>query len=784
MATEQKQFVISRRFHSSYDKSIAGKVSAALEKLMKDPTSPGLHVEEPQNVVDDRIRTARVDSKHRLVFFDLGVSLLLQGVYGHDEAYAVASTAYARVNPQSGFPEIRQTEAPPTSESTAPRGGRFYTDSELKALEQKAAAQAIAEYQQETEGSSTPVLGDYTPEQLEEGLGVDHVLAQFAVTAPEDELLAQLERVDGWQGQALLDLATGTSLDEVREAYIRTDQDLGGTDVGVPSDSEDMMRAINDPRSASQFHLIVDDEALRTALEGKSFAEWRLFLHPDQKKYVEQQTSGPFRLSGGAGTGKTVVLVHRAVRLARRDTHARVLVVSFTKNLVEMIAQQIHELAPGVRVHDTLGNPGICVMTMDQVASQVVRTASQDPRGRRLSGAMNHVLGWGLEKRPQYRSGGSHGTTPWEQAIDLVAGQNLPEHLKSRHFFVSEYSEVILPQEITDIRGYLRARRTGRGTSLGRVQRQAVWEVVEQYRREGAAATAVDWDEAAALATAVLHGEGLAEGQSAPEPMADHLLIDEGQDFSPTRWKLARAVVAEGSDDLFIAEDANQRIYGNRIVLSHYGIQVRGRSRRLRLNYRTTEQNLQWALKVLDGGSYDLDEAEGTASGATEQPDDRYLSSRLGPDPVLLTASSLTEEYDQVAELLQQWSAELDRESLDLSTLGILVRTQNQRTRLVRAMSDRGLAVSPVDKDHVPTGSPVAMTFHRAKGTEFTRVLLFDISEDSIPTYFEGTRYDEQAAEDTELRERSLLYVGATRARDMLAISWNRKGSPFLPARK
>lgn len=775
MTAPQKQLILDRGFLGSYEKSIAGKVNVTLEKLIKDPTTNGLHVEPIQNCADDRVRTARVDQFYRLVLFDLGSLWLLYGVYAHDDAYQVAAKAYARVNPTSGAAEIRQVD------STAIAGAEHYTDAELKALVEARAAEMVALQQEEGTASSFPEtpretvivasnpLAALAVEELTAQLGVDKSVATVAVRAEsEADLMAFLGRVGGWQADALLDLATGETLETVRERYTAVDEPVtGGTEVGVPSETDAVVRAVTTARAASQFHLIEDDAALEKALASGDFDAWRLFLHPDQQEYVDKKTSGPFRLSGGAGTGKTVVLVHRAVRLARKNPEARVLVVSYTRNLVDMIAQQIRALDPRVRMAGQLGQPGITVMTLDQVAHRVLGDANGS---QGLSQAMEEVVGWGVQRTPDYRSSGAYGASPWDEAIE-AAGTELPHQVAVPAFFQSEYQEVILPALITDEREYLRAPRVGRGTRLGRNQRRAVWAAVQRYRADGLATQSLDWDEAAAIAAAFLRRS---EGQLP----ADHVLIDEGQDFTPTRWQLARACVAEGPDDLFIAEDSNQRIYGQRIVLGHYGIKVVGRSRRLRLNYRTTEQNLALALKVLEGGEYNLDEVEGEAA---DHSNERYVSSRSGPVPVLLPARDLAQEYDLVAGLVTRWLKELADEGLSASTLGILTRTKKQRDALVRTLGELGVNAAPVDKQDIPQGTPAVMTLHRAKGTEFSRVLLFDVSEASIPRFFAGSDYDEKAHEDNALRERSLLYVGATRARDVLAISWSKRASQFLP---
>lgn len=787
MTAPTKQLIMDRDFFNTFEPSLTPKVTSTMEKLLKDHSTNGLHVEPIRNCADARVRTARVDRSYRMVLFDLGSFFLLSGVYMHDKAYAVAEQVYARVNPTSGAAEIRNVEP------VAGAAGTRYTDSELKKLvEERAAEMAALRHQEaappsatgevEEDGSSerNSLIG-YEASRLSAQLGVDVDTAIYAVgLATNTELVDFLSHVGGWQADALMDLATGNTLDEVRATYVLPEGDaaVAGTEVGVPSDSDAVIRAATSRQAGAQFHLIRDDAALEQALASGDFDAWRLFLHPDQKEYVEKRTNGPFRLSGGAGTGKTVVLVHRAVRLARDNPDTRILVVSFTRNLVDMIRTQIRARDSSVRINAHPGRPGIAVQTMDQVANWVLQQGAERAAGQpsqeenSFAASMKAVLGWGMLRKPAFRKAGAYGASPWDEAMN-AASSELPENLRVAPFFQSEYQEVILPGEITTVQDYARASRVGRGSRLGRKQRKAVWDVVTQYRDEGLAAQAVDWDEAAAVAAHLLRGPGA-------QPAADHVLIDEGQDFTPTRWKLARALVANGPDDLFIAEDSNQRIYGNRIVLGHYGIEIRGRARRLRLNYRTTEENLQLALKMLEGGSYNVDEIE-DAEGTAMRTGDRYISSRSGPVPTLLPADHLAHEYDMAAKLVEEWVSELSFENLDSNTLGILTRTRKQRDAVVHALNERGVSTAPVDTQDIPRGMPAVMTLHRAKGTEFSRVLLFGVSEDAIPRFFAGSQYDEQAAQDSALRERSLLYVGATRARDRLAISWSKEASPYLP---
>ena len=201
---------------------------------------------------------------------------------------------------------------------------------------------------------------------------------------------------------------------------------------------------------------------------------------------------------------------------------------------------------------------------------------------------------------------------------------------------------------------------------------------------------------------------------------------------------------------------------------------MRGRSRRLTRNYRTTRQNLDLAFGILDPGAYE--DMEGRAE------EHRYVSPRSGPEPLLIHTNDRAREIEEAAALLDLWLEE-DRDAGEQSapeTIAVLVRDRYQRDAVVTGLAQQGIEVRPVDREAVGRGRPVVMTMHRAKGLEFRKVLLFDVSEDSIPRSLRDQRYSEADRTDALLRERSLLYVAATRARDQLAISWSGRKSPLL----
>jgi superfamily I DNA/RNA helicase len=481
-----------------------------------------------------------------------------------------------------------------------------------------------------------------------------------------------------------------------------------------------------------------------------------VFLHPEQRKYAERSYAGPFRLSGGAGTGKTVVLLHRARMLARRDPGARVLLTTFTANLADQLRVDLDRLDPFLVYATGLGTPGVSVYGIDALASAVLRQA-----GLHVAADAEAVLGVATAQIGSRTPG-----TAWRDAID-AAGGALPTVLRAPAFLAAEYAQVVLPNRITSREAYYKVRRPGRGVALDRAKRSAVWDVIEAYRAAARIAGSVDFPEAATIAAAHLVRVAAAPGGS---HVADHVLIDEGQDLGPAHWQLMRALVGAHADDLFIAEDSHQRIYGQRVALSAYGIRIVGRSQRLTLNYRTTAQNLAYAISMLRGGTYvDLEEGPESASS--------YRSARSGPVPRLIPCATLTEELDKAADLIRSWVSSTDAPE----TIAVLVREQRQRDRLVTGLAERGVTIRAVDREHIKPGQPVAMTMHRAKGTEFSRVLLFGIDQGAIPRPLRDEQYAEDAWADALLRERSLLYVAATRARDELALSWSGDPSQLLP---
>jgi superfamily I DNA/RNA helicase len=719
---------------SKLDGSVKNKVYDFFEKLNADDTAPGLHIEPLNAALDPRVRTGRVDLHYRAILFRVedkssGTTYIYMGTWPHDEANKLAERATLRVNPINGTLEGLIGDAP---------------EAKPTVVESKPAPVPVVSY----------LAGvGYTLADLTDGLGIDPALAATAMAAPDESAL--LEAAAGgldWEGSALLDLATGIAIDTIRDKHGFTEDPV---DKSLDGDQQ-IIEALERPASKMQFAFIEDDEELRRVIEGGDFAAWRTFLHPEQRKYVEANTSGAFRLSGGAGTGKTVVAIHRARRLARDNPDARIILTTFNANLAQGLKADLAALDPELPIAEDPGDRGIYVGGIDALGRDVLHRAGAD-----VAAASERVFGRSIE----FGSKRTATEVVWREVAQTV-DSGLDANLATPVFLETEYVAVVLANRIITLEQYAKVARPGRGVRLSRPQRIGVWKLVEGFRRQSQMDETISFPEVLALAAEALR----IRAERDEGRLADHVIVDEAQDLHATHWALLRALAAEGSNDLFIAEDSHQRIYGSPIVLSRFGIKIVGRSRRLTLNYRTTAQNLHFAVGVLSGAEYrDLEQGEEATSD--------YRSARNGPQPELIPCDDQTAELGAVADKLRSWLEEGD---VQPESIAVLTRSQDERDRFVRGLGERGVTVRAVDKSTAPPGQPVVMTMHRAKGMEFSRVILSGADDKHVPSPATLRAVPEEERSDALLRERSLLYVASSRARDALVVTWSGQRSELL----
>ena len=504
-------------------------------------------------------------------------------------------------------------------------------------------------------------------------------------------------------------------------------------------DVEDYNVALQRSDSRMRFAVAADEMELEAMLNAP-LERWRVFLHPSQRRMVERDWNGPVRLLGGAGTGKTVAAMHRARWLVRNLPQGRILFTTFTRNLAADIAHNLGAICTPEEVQR------IEVTNLDRWVVRFLRS-----------------------RRYQFElKFGGRLAQAWQIALDVRAATlNLPDA-----FFENEWEQVIQPGAVANRQEYLGISRIGRGTRLSRAERVQVWPVFEEYRAQLVERGVKEVDDAYQDAAALLAGEPLA-----PEDPANYaaVIVDEAQDMGAPAFRLLRAIAPPGRNDLFITGDGHQRIYGRRVVLSRCGINIRGRSRKLRLNYRTTEQTRRWAAALLDGRR--IDDLDG---GADDSQGIRSLT--RGPEPQLAHFQT-REEHD--AHLLA-CIGQLVEEGDSLRGACVAARTSAEREAAAKALRKGGFACVVLGgdaKDDERRGDAVRLaTMHRVKGLEFDHMLLTSVNDGLVPLRLSADAADATAKEEAETQERALLHVAATRARKSLRVLSFGTPSPFVPS--
>ncbi len=522
--------------------------------------------------------------------------------------------------------------------------------------------------------------------------------------ADEDELVALGDRLPEEAWEKLVDLANGDRPTPLAPAPAHVD----------PYATPDAQR---------RFRVVADDDALERALS-RPWPEWAVWLHPAQRDAVEREWRGAARVTGQAGTGKSVVAMHRAARLARSGS--RVLLTTFSKVLAQRLAA------------------GLDLLLDD------------DPRAReRITARHLHAHAVDVLRRARRRV----SIIDDNEVQQLIANARRESDLSgwTDAFLNAEWSAVMDYWGVRTEPSYKAVPRTGRGTPLAARERSDLWRVFGTVRDRIDASGKMTWSDACEAACDAV----------APDDAFDVVIVDEAQDFGPRELALAVHLSRQGPAGLFFAGDIGQRIYKYPFPWTAVGIDVRGRSRRLRINYRTSSEIRTFADRLLPPS---LDEI----GGGEEQ---RMAASLFnGPAPDMRGCRTQIEEE----RALRDWISSLIGDGLAASEIAVLAR-QRRRANDVAAMAvkDLGLRRQPFsesDPDAVYAG-----TLHGAKGLEFRAVAIVGCEDDQIPLAKAlSAEIEEEARLLVEERERHLLYVGCTRARDALLLTYRGVPSRFL----
>lgn len=672
------------------DEQKAVKTSAF--DLQMNPSAPGLSFHKLDKAKDKNFWSVRVNSDIRLIIHRTNASLLLCYVDHHDKAYDWAEKRRLETHPKTGaaqLVEIRET----VKEVIVP----VYVQTELPLP-----SQPVVEKQ--------PIFAKVSDDELL-GYGVPAEWLNDVKKATKDSLLALIDHLPAEASEALLELATGGKPRMSQPAAIPAN----------PFDHPDAQR---------RFRVMANVEELQRALDFP-WEKWTVFLHPEQRQWVERDYTGPARVSGSAGTGKTIVALHRAAYLARTNPDTRVLLTTFS---------------------DTLANA---------LQTKLKRLLANEPRlGERIDVHSLNAIGLRLYKAhvgPTTIVGPEVLRNLIRQAASAVEG-----HKFSSHFLLTEWDQVVDAWQLSTWEAYRDVARLGRKTRLPELQRKMLWSIFERVRDGLKARKLITLAELfTSLATAISKNKKVA---------FDFVVIDEAQDLNIAQLRFLAALGEGRPNALFFAGDLGQRIFQQPFSWKALGVDVRGRSRTLRVNYRTSHQIRTQADRLLGPVLNDVD-------GNTEDRSDT-ISVFNGPLP---TISSLMNEAEEI-KTVGSWIGARAKDGVLPHEFGVFIRSSAQLDRARAAVKESGMPFKVLD-EHVETanGHISISTMHLAKGLEFRAVVVMACDDEIIPLQERietvGDDADLQEVYDTE---RHLLYVACTRPRDFLLITGIDPVSEFL----
>ena len=664
-----------------------GKVTEFFNKFRNDPMHPGINFEKINEGIDKNICSVRIDDTYRGIVVrepESNVYILLW-VDHHDEAYAWAKRKKCSINKLTGSVQIFDVQE---------------VIEEQKAIDEPALFANISDEVFEKIGLPEEQLPMIKAIKTLEGL---HSLK----AAIPEEAFEGLE----WLGN-------GFSVEEVLDTlYPETEK--------VEVKENDFAAALQTDTSRKSFVIVEGEEELQAIMQ-EPLEKWRIFLHPTQRKVVEKNFNGPARVLGGAGTGKTVVAMHRAKMLASNlESNEKILFTTYTKNLAEDIKDNLRKICTAEEMKR------IDIINLDAWVSNFLRRQ-------------------GYEYQIVYDE---EVDKAWRDAIAIAGGDlNFVEN-----FYKDEWVKVVQAQEVYDKVSYCKASRIGRGVRLDRKVRMQIWDVFDEYQNIMNEKLQRDVETAMYECRKILENKKLT-GQYTS------IIVDEAQDLSPSAYRLLRSLAGdEHRNDIFIVGDSHQRIYRNKAVLSKCAINVRGRSSYLRINYRTTEEIRKFAFGLLNGVSFDdLDDDYDNGKGCQ--------SLTHGDKPEIKEFATPEEELDYLVSKIH----ELETAGVEQKNICIVARTHKLLDSYIAGLQSAGIKSFEIKAnktdDRTFEGVRIA-TMHRVKGLEFDYVFAVAVNKKVLPFGTRADFEDDISLEEFRTGEKCLLYVALTRARKSACVT-------------
>lgn len=701
---------ISSDFLTAFSKlprQIQGKVTEFINKFRINPKSSGINLEKLPSI-DKNIRSVRIDNTYRgIVVYQKESSVyLLLWVDHHDEAYEWAKRKTCRVNSKTGALQVFDVQNVEVAEETKPK-------------------------------TVSTLFSTLTSEVMIE-LGAPQDLIPFLKSIPDKETFnANKDKLPSDVYENFSWIAEGFDPREIIDMIKAdtSDTELGETEKAESMPvTEDFSAALKNAESKKSFVVIEGEEELRRIM-AEPLEKWRIFLHPTQRKIVKKNYKGSARVLGGAGTGKTVVAMHRAKYLASQiNNDERILFTTFTANLAEDIKANLRKICPIEELQK------IEVINID---AWVMRFLSEV----------------GFSAKIEY---GEEIDKLWDRAV----ANSLSEFDFPWSFYKDEWNRVVIPQEALSLEKYVKAKRTGRGVRLDRKKRIEVWKVFDAYLSLMKEEQIRDINMAMYECSKLFAGSGIKNKYA-------HIIVDEGQDFSDNAFRLLRTIAGEEKpNDIFIVGDSHQRIYNNYPTLSKCGINVRGRSSILKINYRTTEETRRYAFALLNGITFD-DLDDNVDLG------DKCRSLVHGEAPVVKCFANANEELSYLNNCISG----LQDRCVPLKNICIVARTNQLVKDYSAQLTKSGYSVYQIKRskadDQSHDGIRIA-TMHRVKGLEFQYVFIVSVNNRIIPLEVAIEHSDPIAERESYTAEKSLLYVALTRAQKQAYITCYGKKSELI----
>ena len=686
-------FLIADTFSSALAK-LNGQEQKAVKltvfDLQQDPASPGMRFHKIDSSKDQNFWSVRVNRDIRLVVHKTGSSMLVCYVGHHDDAYKWAERRRIETHPRTGAAQIVEVRER-VEEITVPR----YVETDVV-----------------PEPVETPSVQLFTALSDEDFLsvGVPQDWIVDLQTATEDKFLDLADHLPPEASEALLD-------------YIASGQ------LHLPAAAAAEADPFTHPDAQRRFRVMENVEELEQALD-YPWDKWAIFLHPAQRELVQRKFSGPARVSGSAGTGKTVVALHRTAHILRTEPRTKILLTTFSSPLSNALEHKLSLLLCNGQADRAT------VLPFEGVARELF--------------ALIHGHEPKIARRERV-----------ESAIRQAAKELELTGFTDRFLF-SEWRNVVDAWQLHALDEYQNVPRLGRKKQLGSKQRERIWPVFQRARE-------------------LLDGQGFYTAPTVFGAVAkhyreqdrkpfDHIVVDEAQDLGVPELRMFAAIAPDDPDALFFAGDTGQRIFQEPFSWKGLGIDIRGRSFTLKVNYRTSHQIREAVDRLLPEIVRDVDGNEEDRRGT--------VSVFNGPDPETQLYETAETEIVGVCQRIE----ELMQIDMPQEEIGVFVRSEAELDRARSAVNKADQTALELSNRVEDRAGRIAIgTMHLAKGLEFRAVIVMACDEHVLP---DQDRVD-TVADETELdlvyeTERQLFYVACTRARERLFVTGVEPGSEFV----